>query len=136
MIAVDAGVVIAVLDELDAHNEAAFELLLAAGDQRLVMGPVTRAEALVGATRRGRTAEAIAQMDVIGIEEIPLPTDAAVRLAELRATTGVKMPDCCLLLVAQQTGSALATFDHRLRSAARSLGLAVLPDDEEPDPRS
>lgn len=132
MIAVDAGVVIAVLDERDAHHEAAFQLLLAAGDQRLVMGAVTRAEALVGAARQGRTAESLANMDVIGIQEVPLPADAATRLAELRAATGAKMPDCCLLLVAQQTGSSLATFDRRLRTAARGLGLAVLPDDDDP----
>lgn len=131
MIALDAGVVIAVLDESDAHHEAAYELLLAAGGHQFVMGPVTRAEALVGAAREGRTDEAIAQMDLIRVEELPLPSDAAVRLAVLRATTRVKLPDCCVLLTAQQTDAAVASFDNRLRSAARSLGLAVLPDDDE-----
>ncbi len=132
MIALDAGVVIAYFDEADVHHQAAFDLLVAAGSSELGMSAVNRAEALVGAVRRDRTDETVGRMADIGIKEIPFPPEAAVRLAVLRATTRLKLPDCCVLLTAQQTESAVASFDNRLRSAARSLGLAVLPDDDEP----
>ena len=48
-------------------------------------------------------------------------------LAELRASTGLRLFDCCVLdLVVHHLGS-LATFDTALASAARELGVVVLP---------
>ncbi len=44
------------------------------------------------------------------IQELPFPADAAVRLAQLRATTDLKMPDCCVLLVAEDAGASIASF--------------------------
>jgi predicted nucleic acid-binding protein len=53
---------------------------------------------------------------------------AAPRLAEIRAHTGLKMPDCCVLLAAERlSASKLATFDARLAQVAAEHGLAVLP---------
>ena len=40
------------------------------------------------------------------------------KLARLRTATGLKMPDCCVLLAAESTNARLATFDNRLRKAA------------------
>jgi len=40
------------------------------------------------------------------------------KLARLRAATGLKMPDCCVLLAVETTTARLATFDDRLRKAA------------------
>ena len=136
MIALDASILIAVLDVRDAHHEAATTLLEMHAARSFVIGPVNRAEILVGPTRAGQVEEFLAALSAMGIAELPFPGDASVRLAGLRVATGLRIPDCCVLLTAQQSGAAVATFDDRLRPAARSLGLAVLPDDEEPDPRS
>jgi predicted nucleic acid-binding protein len=55
-----------------------------------------------------------------------LPGDAAGQLAELRAHTGLKLPDCCVLLTAERHGPAeIATFDARLARVAVERGLAV-----------
>lgn len=54
-----------------------------------------------------------------------LPQDAPSRLARLRAATTLKMPDCCVLLAADQLADAIATFDDRLADVARNHGLAV-----------
>jgi predicted nucleic acid-binding protein len=48
-----------------------------------------------------------------------------MRLAMLRAGTGLKMPDCCVLLAAEQAHGSLATLDDRLATAATERGLAV-----------
>jgi len=42
------------------------------------------------------------------------------------ASTGAKLPDCYVILTAQQSESRIATFDTGLTRAARSLGIDVL----------
>ena len=53
--------------------------------------------------------------------------DEPLRLAELRVTTGLKLPDCAVLDVAIHHQASLATFDDALASAARRRGVTVLP---------
>jgi rRNA-processing protein FCF1 len=43
----------------------------------------------------------------------------------LRAGTGLKLPDCCVLLAAQDHDGIVASFDKDLAQRARELGLAV-----------
>ena len=56
---------------------------------------------------------------------VPFGDDAPERLAELRSSTGLRLPDCCVLFAAQVAAAELATFDDRLGSAATTLGLTV-----------
>jgi predicted nucleic acid-binding protein len=62
------------------------------------------------------------------IDELPFPDGAAVKLATLRFETNLKMPDCCVLLAAEAAGARVASFDDRLREAAKVRGLTVVPD--------
>ena len=50
----------------------------------------------------------------------PVEIDA-VQLAELRVSTGCKLPDCCVLALAQLLGVGMLTFDERLGRAAAAL---------------
>jgi predicted nucleic acid-binding protein len=56
-------------------------------------------------------------------EELPFPPDTAIRLAQLRADTGLTMPDCCVLLAAEHLGAGVASCDDRLVRAARGREL-------------
>jgi rRNA-processing protein FCF1 len=47
-------------------------------------------------------------------------------LARLRVNTGLKLPDCCVLLTAMDRRATLASFDERLLAAAISRGIPVL----------
>ncbi|TQK72213.1 type II toxin-antitoxin system VapC family toxin [Nocardioides sp. SLBN-35] len=132
MIALAASVLIAALDVRDAHHAAAAALPETHADRPFVIGPVNRAEILISPTRAGQLEEFVGALTAMGVVEPSFPADASMRLAELRVATGQRIPDCCVLLTAQQSGAAVASFDGRLRSAARDLGLAVLPDDEDP----
>ena len=124
MIVVDASVLIAHLDERDASHARAGDALLEAADQRLGCSPITLAEVLVGPARRERLAAARAAVADLGIEEIPLGEDAPARLATLRAESGLKMPDCCVLLAAQDAAAdTVLTFDGALAREAERLGL-------------
>lgn len=62
-----------------------------------------------------------------GVEVAGYDSDEPLRLAELRATTGLKLPDCCVLDVALHHHAAMGTFDETLASAARQRGVVVIP---------
>jgi predicted nucleic acid-binding protein len=123
VIVVDASVLIAHLDERDALHAQAVERLLAAAGETLGASTLTLAEVFVGPARGGRLGDARAAIAALEIQEVPLASGAAGALATLRAETGLKLPDCCVLLAAQDTrASAVLTFDERLaKAAARPL---------------
>jgi predicted nucleic acid-binding protein len=126
LIVLDASVLIGYLDRADPHHADAEVLLVAALDEDLAVNTLTLAEVLVGPARHGRLAELRAALGDLDVRELALPPDAAARLAVLRVGTGLRLPDCCVLLSAQDAGGQLASFDVRLARAARELGLAVL----------
>jgi predicted nucleic acid-binding protein len=66
-----------------------------------------------------------AALKALEIEELPLPRGAADRLAALRAESGLKLPDCCVLLTAEATNGSVLTFDERLAREAADRGLAA-----------
>ena len=129
MITLDAGVLIALFNAKDAHHEAAMKLLDAATrrDDLLYMNPLSQAEVLVKAAQQGSEKIYYEKIVSIGVVTLAAPTDTGVWLAQLRARTGLKLPDCAVILTAQQSGSKIATFDHRLAREARALGITVLP---------
>jgi predicted nucleic acid-binding protein len=59
------------------------------------------------------------------VSTVPLTEDSPGRLANLRATTRLRIPDCCVLLAAESAGATIATLDNRLAEAASDLGLKV-----------
>lgn len=125
MIVLDASVLIAHLDASDAHHDRAFDLLHQLTEEPLAASPLTLAEVLVGPARAGLLDRAAAALHQLEVGSVPLEEDAPVRLAMLRAGTGLKLPDCCVLLAAEQAHATLATFDDRLAAAARDRGLGV-----------
>lgn len=127
MIVLDASVLIAYLDAEDGQHGAAESVLEDVVDESLAANPLTLAEVLVGPARTGRLDAARAVLEELEVREVSLPVAAATALAQLRADTGLRLPDCCVLLTAQQTRAAVATFDRRLGHEARRLGHPVLP---------
>jgi predicted nucleic acid-binding protein len=126
VIVLDANVLIAVLTPADAHHRAGRELLAraVADAEDLLVTPVTLGEALMFPARQGRArvAEQAAALAELGVTEVPFPPGAAADLAMLRST-GLKMPDCCVLLTAMDREAALASFDDQLRRAALIHGV-------------
>ncbi|MET0604518.1 MAG: PIN domain-containing protein [Baekduia sp.] len=123
MIVLDASVLIAHLDRHDALHTRATEHLLDAADQRFGASSITLAEILVGPTRTGHLSVAQAALRALDVTELPLPPSAATRLAALRVETALKLPDCCVLLAAQDADGVVLTFDDRLAREAARLGL-------------
>ncbi len=125
MIVLDASVLIAYLDGDDDHHAAAETLLAQAIDDDLGANPLTLAEVL-GPVRNGRLEPAQAALGDLEVNELPFPPDTAVRLAQLRASTGLKMPDCCVLLAAEDEDASVASFDERIAQTAEDRNLLVL----------
>ncbi len=126
MIVLDASVLIAYLDSEDAHHTRAETLLAQEIDDDFAASSLTVAEVLVMPARQLRldaAREALADLDV---KELALAGDSAVKLAQLRASTGLKMPDCCVLLAAEDVQARVASFDDRLNDAATSRKLVVV----------
>jgi predicted nucleic acid-binding protein len=125
--ALDASALIAHLDAQDAHHAEVGSVLDRAVGDRLVAHPLTIAECLVGAVRAGRGAELADSIAAMRIEAVEVDRGGPLRLAELRVTTGLRMPACCAVDVARQHEAVLVTFDLRQARAAVKLGVTVEP---------
>ncbi len=125
MIVLDASVLIGYLDASDAHHERATALLAREIDDDFGVNLLTLAEILVAPTRTGQRDTALDILDDLGVETLQFPAGSAVMLAQLRAETLLKMPDCCVLLSARDREARLASFDERVIKAARALGLDI-----------
>ncbi len=120
MIVLDASVLIAHLDQSDIHHTLATNRLLDAAAEQFGASAITLAEVLVAPTRAGRLDAARDALRRLEIDELQLPPNASECLAALRVETGLKLPDCCVLLAAEAVGGVVLTFDDRLaREAAR-----------------
>ena len=126
MIVLDASVLIGHLDARDPHHAKATALLDATDAEPLGASTITLAETLVAPARAKRLDEAMTALERLGVEDLGLGEDAPAQLAELRAGTGRKLPDCCVLAVARQYDGSVASFDVDLCKTARKLGLKVV----------
>lgn len=126
MIVLDASVLIAYLDGEDAHHEAAEALLAHAIEDELAANSLTLAEVFVVPIRDRRLDAAQTALHDLEVQELPFPADTAVRLARLRVSTGLKMPDCCVMLAAENAGASVASFDERLAQTAADRNLPVI----------
>ncbi len=125
MIVLDASVLIAHLDATDKHHDRASVLLLQVAGEPVGASLLTLAEVLVGPARAGQLDRGTALLDQLDVASVHLDDDAPARLAMLRVGTNLKLPDCCVLLAAEQTHGAVATFDDRLANAATERGFVV-----------
>ncbi len=127
MIVLDSSVLIAHLDSDDAHHSRATEMLASIDvDEPLGASTMTLAEVLVSPARTNRLPQAIDALARLGVEEIIWAGDVSLVLATIRVTTGLKMPDCCVLVAAEQVKGQIATFDKGLAGTAERRGIAVL----------
>jgi predicted nucleic acid-binding protein len=125
VIVVDANVMIAVLDPQDSHFDLARRFFVAHASERLAAHRLTMAEALVLAAHGGSEVAAAAAISALGVGRFDEPDDP-IELARLRASSGLKMPDCCVLYAALREKAKLATFDARLARAASEAGVPVV----------
>ena len=125
MIILDASVLIGHFESADAHHAEATALLTAHASESFAASVITLAQVYVGAARAEKTDQLDQLLARLQIDSLDLPAGAARRLGQLRATTKLKMPDCCVLYSAEQHNAAIATVDDTLAARAAGLGLTV-----------
>ena len=123
----DAGILIAHLDGHDEHHSRAGRFLESVASEAFGVSPLTLAEVLVPPTQQGRAEDAHAALRGVRVITIALDDASPTRLAELRVATRLKLPDCCVLLAAEQAGAEVATFDDALAASTHRLGLPLRP---------
>ncbi len=125
MIILDANVLIAFLDDTDAHHSATLVLLERRFAEGFASSVLTVAEALVHPTRANRQDAALSALNRIGVRIMAIePADAAA-LARVRSSYKLRMPDAVALHAALKAGAELATFDEALVAAAGRAGVTI-----------
>ncbi len=114
--ALDASVLIALLDPDDPHHQDARNALDAHADDDLRAPAHTLAEALVHPARVGKEREARRLIAALEIAIDPIDETVAIAAAKLRAThgTALRMPDALVLAYADtRKAKKLLTADQR-----------------------
>jgi predicted nucleic acid-binding protein len=128
LIALDASVLIALLDPDDVHHPAARASLEAHADDDLRIPAHALAEALVHPARVGKERQARRLIAGLEIAVDPVDETVAVAAARLRATHGrsLRMPDALVLAYADvQKAKSVLTADARWTAWSRRVELVV-----------
>jgi predicted nucleic acid-binding protein len=124
--ALDASVLIALLNPGDAHHQAARASLDAHAEDDLRIPAHTLAEALVHPVRAGKDREARRLIAALEIAVDPVDEPIAVAAAKLRARHGkaLRMPDALVIAYADvRSATRLLTADARWTSWSRRVEL-------------
>jgi predicted nucleic acid-binding protein len=124
--ALDASVLIGLLDPDDPHHEAARAALDAHADDDLRIPAHTLAEALVHPVRAGKEREARGLIAGLEIAVDPVDEAVAVAAAKLRARHGsrLRMPDALVLAYADvRKAKRVLTADARWSAWSRRVEL-------------
>jgi predicted nucleic acid-binding protein len=125
VITLDAGVLIAMLDEKNAHHEWAVRLLIDHSDARFMMPSITYAECLVRPAQKNLVEKFLGNIRGLAIEVTELTESTAVQLAQVRADSKLRMPDAVVLTTALMNGASVATTDEALAKAAQKMKVAA-----------
>lgn len=121
----DSSALIALYSDQDKHHGWAMKMFLETIEFQLVMPALTYAEALIHPLRAGKKKEFQAGVRGLGIDISSIASESVDQIAELRASTKLRMPAAVVLHEAISTNSAIATTDQLLAKAASSLSLPV-----------
>lgn len=91
----------------------------------LQMSALTQAEVLVHPARAGKLEKFLKLIGGLGLEITPVEAADSSKLASLRATTNLKMPDVVVLHQAMKVKGSIATTDNKLAKVAKSKGVGV-----------
>lgn len=125
VIVLDASALIALVSSSDPHHKWALEMFRDTASFDLQMTSLSQAEALVHPARNGKLDKFLKTFSALGLVVTPIEGSDAGKLATLRATTTLKMPDACVLHQAMKVSGSIATTDNELAKVAKSKGVGV-----------
>lgn len=124
-VVLDASALIALYSSKDINHLWAIGFFKQTLDRELSMNVLNYSECLVHPIRAGKLDQFSAGVAGLGVEVVQIVSSDASSLAQLRAGTGLRMPDVLVLHQAKNLGAAVATTDQQLAKVARDLGIEV-----------
>jgi len=124
-VVIDAGVLIGLLDPADAHHTWSVQLLRSLGPGRMIVNAITLAEALVHPAIAGVAPVALTTITRLGPRIVSVSESDVLDLAQLRAASGLRMPDALVVHTAAREAAAVATTDQRLAREVSAVGLVA-----------
>lgn len=132
MVILDACVLIAYVNPTDAHHALALDIL--AEPERFVVNELTLAEFLVKPAMLGLDVEEVAaellhDLGATRADPAQLPAQCPwdARVADVRAATGLRIPDPVVLASALSLHGQVASFDGRLGDEATKRKIRFAP---------
>jgi predicted nucleic acid-binding protein len=119
----DAGVLIALADDHDAHHLAAVRFIDANTDERFAANAVNIAESLVHAVDRDVAERVLEAYELIGIIPLDVTGESAGPIARVRAESRLGMPDALAVHSCEREGAELVTTDRALERVATRRGV-------------
>jgi predicted nucleic acid-binding protein len=125
IVVLDASALIALFSDKDLHHNWAVQMLVDTIAWELQLISLNMAEAMVHPTKAGRLNQFTDSIRGLGIEVTSVDSSDAARLAQIRASTNLRMPDALVLNQAMRVGGAIATTDKELARVAASQSVGV-----------
>lgn len=125
IIVLDASALIALASSKDPNHEWALKMFRDTANFELQMNALTQAEVLVHPARAGKMDSFLKSISELGLEITPVESKDSSKLANIRASTSLKMPDAVVLQQAIKIAGSIATTDEQLAKAAKAKGVGV-----------
>lgn len=125
LIVLDASALIALASAKDLHHNWAVQMFRATAEFDLQMSAISLAEVLVHPSRVGEAEKFLKLIAGLNLEIAPVEESDSIKLARLRATTNLKMPDAIVLHQAIKLNGSIATTDKTLARVAKENALGV-----------
>ena len=125
LVVLDASALIALVSSQDPHHNWALEMFRDTASFELQMSALTQAEVLVHPARAGKLEKFLKLIRGLGLEITPIEEADASKLASIRLSTNLKMPDAVVLHEAMKVNGSIATTDNNLAKVAKAQGLGV-----------
>lgn len=125
LVVLDASALIALVSSKDPHHNWALEMFRDTASFELQMSALTQAEVLVHPARAGKLEKFLKLIRGLGLEITPIEEADSSKLASIRSTTNLKMPDAVVLHQAMKVKGSIATTDNKLAQVAKANGLGV-----------
>ena len=113
-VVLDSSVLIALTDSDDIHHQIAVRET--AKKSEWLSSTISLAETLINPARKSpsRSDQIRKGLGVVVGEFLPVTEEVAIAAAQIRAETGLKLPDAIIAATAQLTRGELWTFDAKL----------------------
>ncbi len=125
IVVLDASALIALASSKDPHHDWALNMFRDTTSFQLQMTALTQAEVLVHPAKAGKLEKFLKLISELDLEITPIESNDSSKLANIRATTNLKMPDAVVLHQAVKEKGSIATTDGQLAKVARGSGVGV-----------